>query len=388
MVFGLLKDTKRGEYRTVATPSEIAVLSADGHHCLVQQGAGTGAGFPDDVYQKAGAEIVSSPEEVFARANLVAKVKELEPEEFSLPREGQVLFTCLHPAANPPEVQALLDSRCIAFTAEDSHRHGSPNCEAAGKQGALFGLESMLTVHGGKGKLVSGLGGAPSMNVLILGTGLVARSALGVLYNLGARCTVAGRNIGALRALSNQYHGHLSTILCNRPAITQVLPETDMILNCLKWPKNSKQYLIDRKMVRLMERGSVIVDIGCDPHGPIETCHETTYENPRYIEEGIVHFCVSNIPGAVANSTSVAYAASVLPHFRALLGLGVREACARDGYLRRSMTAYRGMLTHEETSAVQGRPWARPEDVLGISAQRIDPAPPATDLRSENLWKA
>lgn len=386
MIFGLLKDSKTGEYRTVATPTEIAVLTGDGHQCLVQRGAGAGAGFSDQAYVDAGAELADTGEEVFRRADLVAKVKEIEPWEYPLLREGQIVFTCIHPAANPEEVQALLRSKCIAFTAEDCHRHGSPNCEAAGKQGALFGLESMLTTNGGKGKFVSGLGGAPAMNVLVLGTGLVGKSALSVLYNLGARCTVAGRNVGSLRAISSQYRDHVSTIMCNRPSIARILPTTDMVLNCIKWPKDSREYLIDRSMLRLMEPGSVIVDISCDPDGPIETCRETTHAQPRYVEEGIVHFCVSNIPGAIAQSTSIAYAASVLPHFRALLGLGVPAACARDGYLRRSLTAYRGCLTHEETSAIQGIPWARPKDVLGLAdGHHLDPAPPATPTRSKNF---
>lgn len=384
MVFGLLKDIKKGEYRTIATPVEIAALARSGHRCLVQRGAGAGAGFPDSAYAAASAELRDTAAEIFAEADLVAKVKELEPPEYPLLREGQIVFTCLHPAANPEEVQALLRSRCIAFTAEDSHRHGSPNCEAAGKQGALFGLESMLTIHGGKGKFVSGLAGAPAMNVLILGTGLVARSALGVLQNLGARCTVAGRNLGTMRSISALYRGHVSTVTCSRPAIEQLLPTTDMILNCIKWPKEQRGYLIDRAMLRKMEPGSVIVDISCDPHGPIETCHETTHEDPRYIEEGIVHFCVSNIPGAIAQSASVSYAASVLPHLQALLDLGVREACIRDGFLRRSMTVYRGVLTHEETSAVQNIPWLRPRDALGIAGEKLDPAPPATPTRSRN----
>lgn len=385
MTFGLLKDIKPGEYRTIATPTEISVLTGDGHRALVQRGAGAGAGFPDQAYAKAGAELVDTPGEIFAAADLVAKVKEIEPCEYPLLREGQIIFTCLHPAANAEEVQALLRSRCIAFTAEDCHRHGSPNCEAAGKQGALFGLESMLTIHGGKGKFVSGLGGAPAMNVLVLGTGLVGKSALSVLYNLGARCTVAGRNVGSLRSISSQYREHVSTIMCSRPSIARILPTTDMVLNCIKWPKERHEYLIDRSMLRLMEPGSVIVDISCDPDGPIETCRETTHDQPRYIEEGVVHFCVSNIPGAIAHSTSIAYAASVLPHFRALLGLGVAPACARDGYLRRSLTAYRGYLTHEETSAIQGIPWVRPKDVLGLAGQHtLDPAPPATPTRSRN----
>ncbi|MCI8274599.1 MAG: alanine dehydrogenase [Lachnospiraceae bacterium] len=383
MIFGVLKDIKNGEYRVIATPSEIASIVADGHQALVQRGAGVKAGFEDAEYERAGAELVAEAKEMYARCDLLAKVKEFEPCEFDLLREGQIVFTCIHPAAHPEEVQALLDRKVIAFTAEDSHRYGSPNCEAAGKQGALMGLYAMLSINGGKGKFVSGLGGAPGMKVLILGGGVVGQAALSVLHALGAWVTVMDINIGTLRSLSRQYHEQVNTMISTRENIAALLPETDMVLNCVKWPKDRTDHLIDREMVRTMGKGSVIVDISNDV-GVIETFRETTHEEPCYIEEGVVHYCVSNIPGAIANSTSVAYAASVLPHFRNILNLGVAEACVRDGFLRRSLTAYKGYLTHEETSALQGRPWIRPEDILGISGKKLDMAPPATVSRSEN----
>ena len=388
MVFGLLKDIKNGEYRVIATPSEISTIVGDGHTALVQKGAGEKAGFEDEEYAAAGAELVETAEEIYKRSDLVTKVKEIEPSEYGMLRENQIIFTCIHPAAHPEEVQAILDSRVIAFTAEDSHRYGSPNCEAAGKQGALMGLESMLTINGGKGKFVSGLGGAPGMKVLILGGGVVGQAALSVLYALGAWVTVMDINIGTLRSLSRQYQERVNTMISTRENIAKLLPETDMVLNCVKWPKGRKDYLIDRSMLKLMGKGSVIVDISNDEQGAIESFHETTHENPRYIEEGVVHYCVSNIPGAIANSTSIAYAASVLPHFRSILNLGVKEACARDGFLRRSLTAYKGYLTYEETSALQNRPWVRPEDILGLEGRRLDPAPPATVTRSEHYIPA
>ena len=385
MKVGILKDIKVGENRVIATPVEIASLKADGHEVYVQKGAGQKAGFPDEKYAAAGAVMVDTAEEIYGTCDFVAKVKEFEPSEYNLLREGQIVFTCIHPAAHPEEVQALLDKKVIAFTAEDSHRYGSPNCEAAGKQGALMGLESMLTINGGKGKFVSGLGAAPGMKVLILGGGTVGQAALSVLHALGAWVTVADINIGLLRTLQSQYNQSINTMISSRENIAAILPETDMILNCVKWPKGNTEYLVTREMVRSMEPGSVLVDISNDEQGAIETFHETTHENPRYVEEGVVHYCVSNIPGAIANSTSVAYAASVLPHFRSILNNGVVQACAKDGFLRRSLTTYKGYLTHEETSALQNRPWIRPEDILGIADQKLDPAPPATVTRSDNF---
>jgi len=385
MIFGILKDIKEGENRVICTPMEVKSIIASGHTVLAQKDCGKTAGFSDKAYAEAGAEIVGSAKEMYRRCDMIAKVKEFESSEFSLMRENQILLGCIHPAGHPEEVDALLKSKCISFTAEDCHRYGSPNCEAAGKQGALFGLESMLTINGGKGKYVGGFAGAPGMNVLILGGGTVGQGALQVLYALGANVTVMDINVGILRTLSSQYQGHINTMFCNRETIASVLPQTDMVLNCVKWPKQRKDFLIDKEMLTLMESGSVLVDISNDDPGAIESSHETHHDNPRYVVNGIVHYCVSNIPGAVANSTSVAYAAEMLPFILGILNNGIAETCVRDGFYRRSLTTYKGMLTHEETSGIQNMPWIRPEDVLGIANRRLDSAPPATTTRS-NLF--
>lgn len=384
MKFGVLKDIKVGEYRVIATPAEVSMIIHDGHEVYVQRGAGEGSGFTDEAYAAEGAKMVDTKEEIYGTCDFVAKVKEFEPCEFGLLRENQIVFTCIHPAGHPEEVQAILDSKCIAFTAEDSHRYGSPNCEAAGKLGAMMGLDSLLSIHGGKGKFVNGLGGAPGVKALVLGGGTVGRACIGVLQALGAWVTVMDVNIGTLRDIGKQFHETVNTEISNRYNLKKILPEIDVVYNCVRWPKNSKEFMIDREMVRSMEKGSVIVDISNDV-GAIETFHETTHEDPRYIEEGVVHYCVSNIPGAISQSTSIAYAASVLPHFRSIMNDGIAAACAKDGFLRRSLTAYKGYLTHEETSAIQGRPWIRPEDILHIADQKLDPAPAATSSKSDNF---
>lgn len=383
MKLGILKDIKDGEFRVIATPAEVNTIICDGHEVLVQCGAGIGSGFDDDSYVQAGAVMVATMEDIYSTCDFVAKVKEIEPSEYHLLRESQIVYTCIHPAGHPEEVDALLQSKCIAFTAEDSHRYGSPNCEAAGKQGALMGLESLQSIHGGKGKFVNGLGGAPGIHALVLGGGLVGRAVVGVLNSLGARVTLMDINIGTLRDISRQFNERVDTQISNRYNLKKILPTVDVVYNCVKWPKNSTQFMIDRDMVRSMEKGSVIVDISSDV-GAIETYHETSHAHPRYIEEGVVHYCVSNIPGAISQSTSIAYAASVLPHFRNILNKGVSQACVDDGFLRRSLATYKGYLTHEETSAIQGRKWIRPETILNIASCPLDPAPPATGAKSEN----
>ncbi len=386
MKFGILKDIKDGEYRVIATPAEVAMLVSDGNEVYVQRGAGEKSGFQDKQYEEVGAKFYDTMEEIYANCDFVTKVKELEPCEFDLLREGQIIFTCIHPAAHPAEVQALLKSKCIAITAEDSHRYGSPNCEAAGKQGAMMGLDSLLSIYGGKGKFVNGLGGAPGVTALVIGAGVVGRACIGVLHALGAKVTVMDINIGTLRDIGRQFNEEVDTMISNSYNLKKILPTTDVVYNCVRWPKDAKEYMITREMVASMEKGSVIVDISND-YGCIETFHETTHANPRYIEEGVVHYCVSNIPGAIAQSTSIAYAASVLPHFRSIAKNGLAKACAKDGFLRRSLTTYKGTLTHEETSAIQNIPWARPEDILGIADENLDFAPKNTTTVSTNFVK-
>ena len=385
MKFGVLKDIKNGEFRVIATPSEVGTLAADGNEVYVASGAGSKAGFDDEEYAKAGGIIVETNEEIWASCDFVARVKEIEESEFGYLREGQIIFTCIHPAAHRAEVDALLEKKVIAFTAEDSHRFGAPNCEAAGKAGALMGLWAMMSNNGGCGKFASGLAGAPGVRALVCGAGIVGKASIEVLVNLGCQVTVADINVGILRDMSSKYNGKISTIICNRHNLQSILPETDLVINAVRWPKDAAEYMIDRSMVASMRKGSVICDISND-YGCIETFHETTHDDPIYIEEGVVHYCVNNIPGAIAESTSVSYAASVLPHFRNIIANGVAGACVRDGFLRRSLTAYRGYLTHEETSGIQNRPWVPPEKILGIEGEQLDPAPKTTLTRSDNYY--
>ena len=200
-----------------------------------------------------------------------------------------------------------------------------------------------------------------------------------------AECDGMERGRILQEGLGDRYNQKINTMYCTKEAIASVLPQTDMVINCVKWPKQRKDFLIDKEMLKLMEPGSVLVDISNDDPGAIESSHETHHDNPRYVVNGVVHYCVSNISGAVAYSTSVALAGDTLPLLLNILNNGLTEACVRDGFIRRSLTAYKGLLTHEETSGIQGRPWIRPEDVLGIAERKLDPAPPATTTRSTNF---
>ena len=384
MILGILKDIKKDEYRVILTPSEIATYVKNGHVVFVEENAGKAAGFNDSEYKAVGARITNKYE-IFQKSQLITKVKEIEPAEYSLIRENQIIYTCIHPAAHKNEVDALLDKKVISFAAEDTHRNGSPNCEAAGKAGVFLGLYALMTITGGKGKFVSGLATAPGINVLVLGCGTVGKAAIEVLQSMGAWVTVMARDIGHLREISVKYEGKINTAVSNSYNIQRILPKVDMVVNCVRWNKNNKGYLISREMVRSMEPGSVIVDISND-YGVIETFHETTHEDPIYIEEGVVHYCVSNIPSAIAHSTSIAYAAAVDKHISSILNNGVKEACRRDGYLRRGLVTYKGYLTHEETSQIQNRPWIQPEKILNLENSYMDVAPHNTVAHSENYY--
>lgn len=385
MIFGLVRDYKNGENRTIATPREIASIVNAGFTAVVQMGAGERAGFPDEKYAAAGAKMVPTMEDVYREADFVVKVKEVQEPEYELLREGQIVMSAIHPAGHPKETWKLLEKKVTAFAAEDSHRYGAPNSEAAGKQGALYGLESLLTTNGGKGKLVCGLAGAPGINAVVIGGGYAGKGAVQILNGLGAHVTVLDINVSVLREFEYLYHMAVNTMVCTKEAIAELLPTTDLVVNCVRWPKQRKDFLIDRPMLSLMEKGSVIVDVADDDPGCIETSHETSHDDPRYTVDGIVHYCVSNIPSAVANTASAAYGSVMLKHFLSILQNGVAEACVRDGYLRRCMVCYNGILTNEETSVVHNVPWLPPEKALGIEDRKLDPAPPSTVTRSYNF---
>ncbi|MED1873555.1 alanine dehydrogenase [Brevibacillus borstelensis] len=369
MIIGTFKELKPGESRVVLTPTEVAELTGGGHTVLIGKGTGENAGFPDQSYAEAGAELRDGMEEIYAEAELIVKVKEILPEEYHLLREGQILFTCLHPAANREEVNVLLDKKVIAFTAEDTHQYGSPNGEVAGKLGALWGAHYLLSVNGGMGKLVGGIGGVPGIQALVIGAGIVGRSAANVLSSLGARVTMMDVNIGVLREAQYLLPKGVDTMFSNRSNIRQVLPHVDLVMNCVKWPKHRKDHLITREMLQLMRKKAVIVDISADVGGAVETYRPTTYEEPVYEVDGIIHFGVDNIPGAAPHTTSIAYAASVFPHIKSIADHGADEAARRNPYLRRGLTSYKGILTHEETALIQQRERTTAEELLGLPAK-------------------
>lgn len=379
MFIGILKEVKIGEYRVILTPAETKELVLMGHKVMVERDAGLLAGFDDDYYTKAGAEIVIDKKIIFEKSDMVLKVKEFVSEEYSYFRENQILFSCLHPAANRHEVDALLESKAIGITAEDSHRNGSPNAEAAGKLGALLGAYHMLRLSGGRGQTIFGIGGAPAAKVLVLGAGIVGKGAADVLSSMGAFVYVADINIGTLRDIQYSLSKNVTTLISSRGNIEELLPEVDLVLNCVKWPKHRKDHLINIEDLKLMKKGSVIVDISADLDGAVESYRPTSHMEPTYIVNNVVHYGVDNIPGIAPYTVSKAYAASLFPHISSIANLGLKEAMRKDGYLRRSLTVYKGILTHEETSVIQNRSFTPPRVVLGYNdTDKLDESPKAT----------
>lgn len=386
MKFGVLKDIKIGECRVVSTPCEVKILVDEGAEVYLEHNAGKLAGFDDEEYINAGGQILDTREEIYSTCDMVAKIKEIEPSEYKLLRENQIIFSCIHPAAHPEEVQALLDKKVTSFAAEDTYRYGSPNREAAGKAGAFMGLYAMMSLNGGCGKFVSGLAGAPNIKAMVLGHGLVGSAAADFLHQLGAWVTIGDVNYNQLLNIENKYHGTVNTFFSNKQTIEKILPDIDLVVNCVRWPKDNKEFLIDRKMVKSMRKGSVIVDISND-YGVIETFHETNHNNPMYIEEGVVHYCVPNIPSLIAGSISITISACLVNHFKNILKNGVIKACENDEYLRRGLVSYKGYLTHEETSKIQDRPWVKPEVILDIYNKNLKFAPKCTSSYSNNYYK-
>ena len=344
MKFGILKEIKNGEFRVTATPAEVSVLVGDGHQVYVTHNAGYAAGFDDAEYEAAGAVIKPENRDLWEICDFVAKVKEIEPSEYEYLRENQMIYCCVHPAGHPEEVNKLLEKKVIAITAEDSHRYGSPNCEAAGKAGAFMGLWSMFSFNGGSGKFASGLAGAPGVNALVCGCGTVGKAAVEVLTALGCCVTVSDISIGLLRDIQQKYNGKINTIMSNRANLAAILPTTDLVINSVRWPKNAKDFMIDREMVRSMRRGSVIVDISND-YGCIETFHETTHDNPTYIEEGVVHYCVGNIPGAVSRTSTIALTNATLRYGLEIAGKGLEQAVKDNPAIALGVNTYDGKVT-------------------------------------------
>lgn len=375
MLIGVPKEIKAQEFRVGMTPAGVRELAASGHQVLVQHSAGEGIGLTDALYAAAGATIVDSAEQVFAETDLVVKVKEPQAQECRWLRPGQTLFTYLHLAADLKQAELLMDSgaTCIAYETITSQQGGlpllAPMSLVAGRLSVQAGAHHMEVHQGGNGTLLGGVPGVAPAKVLVLGGGVVGSSALRVALGMGADVTVIDRSVSKLAELDEQYRGQLRTIYSTAESIEEHAREADLIIGAVLIPGASAPKLISADMLRLLKPGTVLVDVAIDQGGCFETSRPTTHADPTYVIDDVVHYCVANMPGAVARTATLALTNATLPYVVRLASKGSRETLLSDEHFSAGLNVFEGELTHQAVAEALDTSWRRPSEVLSQSPQ-------------------
>jgi alanine dehydrogenase len=369
MLVGVPKEIKDSEYRVGLVPSTVRELTLKGHRVLIEKDAGVGAGLADDAFVAAGAEIAASADRVFAEAELIVKVKEpLAPERKRL-RHGQVLFTYLHLAPDRAQTEDLLASGCIAIAYETvtSPLGGlpllMPMSEVAGRMAPQAGAHCLEKEIGGRGILLGGVPGVPAADVLVLGGGTVGANAARIAAGMGADVTVVDRNPDVLRRIDISLSG-IRTVFSTRDAIETLCRRADLIIATVLIPGAKAPKLITAETVRAMKPGAVIVDVSIDQGGCAETSRPTTHSHPTYIVDDVVHYCVANMPGAVARTSTFALNNMTLPHVIALADKGYRVALGQDPHLRAGLNVHEGRITYKAVADALKLPYVPAEQAL------------------------
>jgi alanine dehydrogenase len=372
MLVGVPKEIKNHEYRVGLVPSSVRELAHHGHKVLVETRAGEGIGFTDDDYRAAGAAIAAEAAEVFARAEMIVKVKEPQPGEVASLREGQILFTYLHLAPDLPQTQGLMQSGAIAIAYETvtSARGGlpllAPMSEVAGRMSVQVGAHCLEKNQGGSGMLLGGVPGVPAARVVIIGGGVSGTNAARMAMGMEAHVTVIDRSLERLYELDLQFGAKLNTIYSTVDAIERHVEGADLVIGAVLVPGAAAPKLVSREMVRAMRPGSALVDIAIDQGGCFETSRGTTHADPTYVEEGCVHYCVTNMPGAVARTSTFALNNATLPFTLALADKGFRHALAEDPHLRNGLNVAGGRVTYKAVAEAHGLAYAPAEEVIGL----------------------
>ena len=352
MLIGCPKEIKPQEFRVGLTPSAALEAIAHGHQVIVERNAGEGTGFADEDYAKIGVELVDSAEEIFARADMVVKVKEPQAIERRQLREGQILFTYLHLAPDPSQTRDLLDSGVTAIAYETvTDRHGglpllAPMSEVAGRLAPQMGAWALQKANGGRGVLMGGVPGVRPANVTIIGGGVVGTAAARVAVGMGANVTILDRSIPRLSYLDDIYHGRLTTQFSDSAAIADLITRADMVVGAVLIPGAAAPKLVRRDQLATMQPGAVLVDVAIDQGGCFETSRATTHADPVYEVDGVMHYCVANMPGAVARTATLALGNATMPFMLALADKGWRKACEHDPHLLDGLNTHAGHLTH------------------------------------------
>ncbi|MBO0734976.1 MAG: alanine dehydrogenase [Alphaproteobacteria bacterium] len=370
MLVGVPKEVKTLEYRVGLTPGSVRELVHHGHEALVESGAGAGIGFDDPSYEAAGARIAASTEELFATAELIVKVKEPRPQEASMLREGQVLFTYLHLAADKALTQQLIGSGAIAIAYETvtDPRGGlpllAPMSEVAGRMAVQVGAHCLEKAQGGIGVLLGGVPGVPAAKVVILGGGVSGTNAARMAMGMEAQVTVVDRSLPRLYELDLRFGARLHTLFSTMENIEHEVIAADLVIGAVLVPGAAAPKLVSRELVRAMKPGAVVVDISIDQGGCFETSRPTSHAAPTYVEEGVVHYCVTNMPGAVPRTSTVALNNATLPFVRAIADRGWRQALSEDPHLRNGLNIGHGRVAHPAVARDLGLPLASAGQVL------------------------
>ena len=360
MKVGIPKEIKNNENRVGMTPAGVAELVKNGHEVFVQHTAGEGSGFPDEQYTAVGAKILPTIEDVYATADMIVKVKEPIKPEYKLIRKGQLLFTYFHFASDEELTKAMIESGsvCLAYeTVETPDRRLPllvPMSEVAGRMAAINAAYYLQKTKGGKGKLISGVPGVKPAKVLVLGGGTVGEAAARMAAGMGADTYIADISLPRLRQLEMELPANVHTLYSTEHNIRQELPDTDILVGSVLIPGAKAPHLITREMLKLMEPGSVLVDVAIDQGGCFETSHPTTHANPTYVVDGIVHYAVANIPGAVPHTSTIALTNATLRYALALADKGWQQACKDDEALRLGLNIVEGKVVFKGVADAWG----------------------------------
>ena len=363
MLIGVPKEIKVREYRVGLTPTSVRELTAIGHEILIESGAGAGIGMNDADYERAGGTIAASARDIFERAEMIVKVKEPQPAERKLLRRGQVLFTYLHLAPDPEQTADLIESGavCIAYETVTSPTGGlpllAPMSEVAGRMSVQAGAYFLEKAHGGHGVLLGGVPGVDPAKVVVLGGGVVGTHAVHIALGMGADVWVIDRNVDVLRRLWSHFGRPLNTVYSTRDAIDRHLRDADLVIGGVLIPGAEAPKLITREHVKTMRTGSVIVDVAIDQGGCAETSHPTTHDDPTYVVDGVIHYCVANMPGGVPKTSTHALNNATLPFVLELAEKGWMQALRDDKHLRNGLNVWDGKVTCAPVAAALGYPY-------------------------------
>ncbi|MCS7024523.1 MAG: alanine dehydrogenase [Bryobacteraceae bacterium] len=370
MIIGVPKEVKDHETRVGLVPSGVTALREAGHRVLVETNAGAGSSIPDSEYVAAGAEIVDKASEVWGRADLVVKVKEPQPSEVAYFRPGLVLFTYLHLAPLPELTDQLLKARVNSVAYETIREDDgslpllTPMSEVAGRMAVQVGAQYLEKPNGGRGILLGGIPGVAPANVVIIGGGVVGHNAARIATGLGADVTIIDKNLNRLREIDDIYNGHVMTLASNTHTIGEAVRNADLVVGAVLVPGASAPRLVRRDMIAKMKKGAVVVDVAIDQGGCFETSYPTTHSEPTYYVDGVLHYCVSNMPAAVPHTSTLGLTNATLPYLLTIANLGLEKACESSRAIREGVNTYQGECVLAAVAESQNRKWRELSSML------------------------